>query len=433
MLEFDVEQNDFATIKVVGCGGAGGNAVNRMVEAGLRGVEFISLNTDKQALAMSLAPNRLQIGDKLTKGLGAGAIPDVGRRAAEESREEISQMLRGSDLVFFTAGMGGGTGTGAAPIVAEIARDLGCLTIGVVTKPFAFEGKQRMKNAEAGILDLMARVDTLVVIPNDRLLQVVTKGTTMMEAFKIADDVLRQGIQGISDLIAVPALINLDFADVKTVMESGGMAHMGIGIGKGENSMVEAAKNAISSPMLETSIDGARAVLMNVTGGNNMSIVDINEAAQLIIQAADNEANIIFGAGIDETLDDEVRITVIATGFEKTPFPPREPTRKPYEREHDRLYGSNSSTPNYGGYGASSAYTPSWRAPAADVRPADEPDIPTFVNNRAPAAAPMQQPSYGRSAFAPEQQPASAPAEDDRRQGGVGSDVPAYLRRAPKR
>ena len=433
MLEFDVEQNDFATIKVVGCGGAGGNAVNRMVEAGLRGVEFISLNTDKQALAMSLAPNRLQIGDKLTKGLGAGAIPDVGRRAAEESREEISQMLRGSDLVFVTAGMGGGTGTGAAPIVAEIARDLGCLTIGVVTKPFAFEGKQRMKNAEAGILDLMARVDTLVVIPNDRLLQVVTKGTTMMEAFKIADDVLRQGIQGISDLIAVPALINLDFADVKTVMESGGMAHMGIGIGKGENSMVEAAKNAISSPMLETSIDGARAVLMNVTGGNNMSIVDINEAAQLIIQAADNEANIIFGAGIDETLDDEVRITVIATGFEKTPFPPREPTRKPYEREHDRLYGSNSSTPNYGGYGASSAYTPSWRAPAADVRPADEPDIPTFVNNRAPAAAPMQQPSYGRSAFAPEQQPASAPAEDDRRQGGVGSDVPAYLRRAPKR
>ena len=433
MLEFDVEQNDFATIKVVGCGGAGGNAVNRMVEAGLRGVEFISLNTDKQALAMSLAPNRLQIGDKLTKGLGAGAIPDVGRRAAEESREEISQMLRGSDLVFVTAGMGGGTGTGAAPIVAEIARDLGCLTIGVVTKPFAFEGKQRMKNAEAGILDLMARVDTLVVIPNDRLLQVVTKGTTMMEAFKIADDVLRQGIQGISDLIAVPALINLDFADVKTVMESGGMAHMGIGIGKGENSMVEAAKNAISSPMLETSIDGARAVLMNVTGGNNMSIVDINEAAQLIIQAADNEANIIFGAGIDETLDDEVRITVIATGFEKTPFPPREPTRKPYEREHDRLYGSNSSTPNYGGYSAPSAYTPSWRAPAADVRPADEPDIPTFVNNRAPAAAPMQQPSYGRSAFAPEQQSASAPAEDDRRQGGVGSDVPAYLRRAPKR
>ena len=433
MLEFDVEQNDFATIKVVGCGGAGGNAVNRMVEAGLRGVEFISLNTDKQALAMSLAPNRLQIGDKLTKGLGAGAIPDVGRRAAEESREEISQMLRGSDLVFVTAGMGGGTGTGAAPIVAEIARDLGCLTIGVVTKPFAFEGKQRMKNAEAGILDLMARVDTLVVIPNDRLLQVVTKGTTMMEAFKIADDVLRQGIQGISDLIAVPALINLDFADVKTVMESGGMAHMGIGIGKGENSMVEAAKNAISSPMLETSIDGARAVLMNVTGGNNMSIVDINEAAQLIIQAADNEANIIFGAGIDETLDDEVRITVIATGFEKTPFPPREPARKPYEREHDRLYGSSSSTPNYGGYGASSTYTPSWRAPAADARPADEPDIPTFVNNRAPAAAPAQQPSYGRSAFAPEQQPVSAPAEDDRRQGGVGSDVPAYLRRAPKR
>ena len=250
MLEFEVEQNSFASIKVVGCGGAGGNAVNRMVEEGLRGVEFISVNTDKQALAMSLAPNRLQIGDKLTKGLGAGAIPDIGRRAAEESREEIAQMLKGADLVFVTAGMGGGTGTGAAPIVAEVARDLGCLTIGVVTKPFLFEGKQRMKNAEGGIQDLMQRVDTLVVIPNDRLLQVVTKGTTMMEAFKIADDVLRQGIQGISDLIAVPALINLDFADVKTVMESGGMAHMGIGVGKGENSMVEAAKNAISSPML---------------------------------------------------------------------------------------------------------------------------------------------------------------------------------------
>ncbi|MCL1965126.1 MAG: cell division protein FtsZ, partial [Firmicutes bacterium] len=348
MLEFEVDNNSYASIKVVGCGGAGGNAVNRMVQEGLRGVEFISVNTDKQALALSLAPNRVQIGEKLTKGLGAGAIPDIGRRAAEESREEIAQMLKGADLVFVTAGMGGGTGTGAAPIVAEVARDLGCLTIGVVTKPFMFEGKQRMKNAEGGIQDLMQRVDTLVVIPNDRLLQVVTKGTTMMEAFKIADDTLRQGIQGISDLIAVPALINLDFADVKTVMESGGMAHMGIGVGKGENSMVEAAKNAVSSPMLETSIDGARAVLMNVTGGTNMSIVDINEAAQLIIQAADNEANIIFGAGIDESLEDEVRITVIATGFEKTPFPPREPARKPHERERERVYSAESAA-SYGG------------------------------------------------------------------------------------
>jgi Cell division GTPase len=264
------------------------------------------------------------------------------------------------------------------------------------------------------------------VIPNDRLLQVVTKGTTMMEAFKIADDVLRQGIQGISDLIAVPALINLDFADVKTVMESGGMAHMGIGVGKGENSLIEAAKNAISSPMLETSIDGARAVLMNVTGGTNMSIVDINEAAQLIIQAADNEANIIFGAGIDESLEDEVRITVIATGFEKTPFPPREPARKPHERERERMYGNESSA-SYGGY------SPGWRAqPEPSRQRADEPEIPSFVNSRTPA------PQGGRSVYRGEEDEgngrmsAPEPVQSDKG-GNVGSDVPAYLRRPPKR
>ena len=341
MIEFqNEEQSTFATIKVVGCGGGGNNAVNRMVDAGLRGVEFISVNTDRQALSTTNAQVKIQIGEKLTKGLGAGAIPEVGRRAAEESREEIASALKGADLVFITAGMGGGTGTGAAPIVAEIARDLGTLTIAVVTKPFNFEGKQRMKNAEAGIAELKQHVDTLVVIPNDRLLQVVNKGTTMVEAFKIADDVLRQGIQGISDLIAVPAMINLDFADVKTVMESGGMAHMGIGIGSGENKLVEAAKNAISSPLLETNIDGARAVLINVTGGEDISIVDINEAANLIMEAADPDANIIFGAGIDETMGDEVRITVIATGFEKTPFPVKEPARKPREIEHERLFGS---------------------------------------------------------------------------------------------
>jgi len=341
MIEFQNEEQDtFASIKVVGCGGGGNNAVNRMVDAGLKGVEFISVNTDKQALNLSDAQVKIQIGEKLTKGLGAGAVPEVGRRAAEESREEIAQALKGADLVFITAGMGGGTGTGAAPIVAEIARDLGCLTIAVVTKPFGFEGKQRMKNAENGISELKQHVDTLVVIPNDRLLQVVNKGTTMLEAFRIADDVLRQGIQGISDLIAVPAMINLDFADVKTVMESGGMAHMGIGVGSGENKLVEAAKNAISSPLLETNIDGARAVLINVTGGADISIVDINEAANLIMEEADPDANIIFGAGIDESMQDEVRITVIATGFEKTPFPTREPAKKPREIEHDRLFGS---------------------------------------------------------------------------------------------
>ena len=341
MIEFqNEEQSNFASIKVVGCGGGGNNAVNRMVDAGLRGVEFIAVNTDRQALGQSNAQVKIQIGEKLTKGLGAGAIPEVGRRAAEESREEIASALKGADLVFITAGMGGGTGTGAAPIVAEVARDLGTLTIAVVTKPFNFEGKQRMKNAEAGIEELKQHVDTLVVIPNDRLLQVVSKQTTMLEAFRIADDVLRQGIQGISDLIAVPAMINLDFADVKTVMESGGMAHMGIGIGSGENKLVDAAKNAIASPLLETNIDGARAVLINITGGADISIVDINEAANLVMEAADPDANIIFGAGIDETMGDDVRITVIATGFEKTPFPTREPAKKPREIEHERLFGS---------------------------------------------------------------------------------------------
>ena len=383
MIEFqNEEQSTFATIKVVGCGGGGNNAVNRMVDAGLRGVEFISVNTDRQALSQTNAQVKIQIGEKLTKGLGAGAIPEVGRRAAEESRDEIASALKGADLVFITAGMGGGTGTGAAPIVAEIARDLGTLTIAVVTKPFNFEGKQRMKNAEAGIAELKQHVDTLVVIPNDRLLQVVNKGTTMLEAFRIADDVLRQGIQGISDLIAVPAMINLDFADVKTVMESGGMAHMGIGIGSGENKLVEAAKNAISSPLLETNIDGARAVLINVTGGEDISIVDINEAANLIMEAADPDANIIFGAGIDDTMKDEVRITVIATGFEKTPFPTKEPARKPREIEHERLFGS---------FGTSFAKTESSvfdtpaAAPASPFSTGNTGEVPTFMSSSRPS------------------------------------------------
>ena len=386
MIEFqNEEQSTFASIKVVGCGGGGNNAVNRMVAAGLRGVEFISINTDRQALGQSNAQVKIQIGEKLTKGLGAGAIPEVGRRAAEESREEIASALKGADLVFITAGMGGGTGTGAAPIVAEIARDLGTLTIAVVTKPFNFEGKQRMKNAEAGIAELKQHVDTLVVIPNDRLLQVVNKGTTMIQAFEIADDVLRQGIQGISDLIAVPAMINLDFADVKTVMESGGMAHMGIGTGTGENRLVEAAKSAIESPLLETTIDGARAVLINITGGADISIVDINEAANLIMESADPDANIIFGAGIDETMRDEVRITVIATGFEKTPFPAKEPARKPREIEHDRLFGTfgtNFSKPE----------TPATRdlfdssAPVSSAFSAGNPgDIPTYMSSSRPS------------------------------------------------
>ena len=387
MIEFqNEEQTSFASIKVVGCGGGGNNAVNRMVDAGLRGVEFISINTDRQALNMSKATNRLQIGEKLTKGLGAGAVPDIGRRAAEESREEIGMALKGADLVFVTAGMGGGTGTGAAPIVAEIARDIGALTIAVVTKPFAFEGKQRMKNAESGIVELKQRVDTLVVIPNDRLLNVVNKGTSMLDAFRIADDVLRQGIQGISDLIAVPALINLDFADVKTIMESGGMAHMGIGSGKGEDRLVVAAKNAIASPLLETNIEGARALLINVTGGEDISITDINEAANLIMNAADPDANIIFGAGIDEGMGDEVRVTVIATGFEKTPFPPREPARRPRDIEHDRLYGIGTSSSAQ--YAEGSAIGDS----SSQVN-----DIPSFVSSARPA---MGVPNPGMSGVA---------------------------------
>lgn len=390
MIEFQYDdQNSLASIKVVGCGGGGNNAVDRMIEAGLRGVEFISVNTDRQSLANSKATTRIQIGEKLTKGLGAGAVPEVGRRAAEESREEIARALEGADLVFVTAGMGGGTGTGAAPIVAEVARDMGALTIAVVTKPFTFEGKQRMKNAETGIADLKQRVDTLVVIPNDRLLQVASKGTTMLEAFRIADDVLRQGIQGISDLIAVPALINLDFADVKTVMESGGMAHMGIGVGKGENRMIDAAKEAISSPMLETNIDGARAVLINITGGTDISIMDINEAANMVMEAADADANIIFGAGIDETLQDEVRITVIATGFEKTPFPPRDPVKKPREIEKERLFGATS---NYSASG--SGFTAFGSAPAQPEKPKFE-DSGIFQQAAQETYTPSTRPSMG--------------------------------------
>ena len=322
-------------IMVLGVGGAGGNAVNHMWNLGIKDVGFMVCNTDAQALDNSPVEEKVQLG---REGLGAGNDPENGRKAAIESLDDIRRRLEaaGTRMLFVTAGMGGGTGTGCAPVVAEIAREQGALTIAVVTKPFAFEGKQRMRNAEAGISDLKQRVDTLVVIPNDRLLQVVSKGTSMVEAFGIADEVLHQGIQGISDLIAVPALINLDFADVKTVMESGGMAHMGIGYGEGENKMIDAAKNAISSPMLETSISGARAVLINITGGKDISIIDINEAANLVMEEADPDANIIFGAGIDESMGDKVRITVIATGFEKTPFPPREPVKSARDINRDR-------------------------------------------------------------------------------------------------
>ncbi len=316
MLEFDIDMTQFAQIKVVGVGGAGNNAVNRMIASGLKGVEFIAVNTDKQALLLSKANQKIQIGEKITKGLGAGANPEIGQKAAEESREDIAQNLKGADLVFVTAGMGGGTGTGAAPVVANVARELGILTIGVVTKPFTFEGKPRMNNAMNGIRELEAHVDTLVVIPNDRLLSAVGKGTSLMDAFCVVDDVLMQGIQGISDLISMPSLINLDFADVRTTMKDKGIAHMGIGVGQGETRAVDAARAAITSPLLETTIDGARSVLINITGDNSLGLMEIEEAASLVASAVDPEANIIFGAGIDDQLEDQVRITVIATGFD---------------------------------------------------------------------------------------------------------------------
>ncbi|MGX9757390.1 cell division protein FtsZ [Clostridioides difficile] len=316
MLNFDVELEECAQIKVIGVGGGGNNAVNRMVEAQLKGVEFISVNTDKQALYTSKAEYKVQIGEKLTRGLGAGANPEVGKRAAEESKDEIVKLLQGADMVFVTAGMGGGTGTGAAPVVAGLAKEMGILTVGVVTKPFAFEGKIRMKNAEGGIAELKSKVDTLITIPNDRLLQIVQKNTSMLDAFAVADDVLKQGIQSISDLIAVEGLINLDFADVTTIMKDKGLAHMGIGSASGETRAIDAARQAIQSPLLETSIQGAKGVLLNVTGGPNLGLFEVNEASTLVMESCDPEANVIFGASIKEDLGDEIMITVIATGFE---------------------------------------------------------------------------------------------------------------------
>lgn len=316
MFEFDEVQNQFARIKVAGVGGGGQNAVNRMIDAGLQGVEFSALNTDAQALEMSNAAVKVRLGEKLTRGLGAGSNPEIGQKAAEESREEIRQLLEGADMVFVTAGMGGGTGTGGAPTVAEIAKEVNALTVGVVTKPFAFEGRRRQQQAEQGIKMLREKVDTLIVIPNDRLLQVAEKRTSIIDAFKLADDVLRQGVQGISDLITVPGLINLDFADVRTIMDNAGSALMGIGVCTGEDRAVKAAKAAISSPLLEASIEGARGILLNITGSSSLGLFEVNDAAEIIAEAADPEANIIFGAVIDETLRDEVRVTVIATGFD---------------------------------------------------------------------------------------------------------------------
>jgi cell division protein FtsZ len=312
------DSENFALIKVIGVGGGGSNAVNRMIRAEMMGVEFISVNTDAQALLQSDAPHKIRIGDKLTRGLGAGADPSVGQRAAEEDSEKIYEALKDADMIFITAGMGGGTGSGAAPVIAEIAKDLGSLTVGVVTKPFSFEGMRRKLVAEQYTEALKEKVDTLITIPNDRLREVVDKKTSIVDAFRVVDDVLRQGVQGISDLITVPGLINLDFADVKTIMRDAGSSMMGIGTGTGENRAVEAAKAAIMSPLLEVNIMGARGILFNVTGGSDLGLFEVNEAAEVIKEAADPEANIIFGTVIDDRMRDEVKVTVIATGFDGT-------------------------------------------------------------------------------------------------------------------
>lgn len=344
--------SDFANIKVIGVGGGGNNAVNRMVESELKGVQFLSVNTESQVLELSKADVTIQIGEKVTKGLGAGANPQIGEAAAQESREDIIKALEGADMVFVTAGMGGGTGTGAAPVVAECAKEVGALTVGVVTKPFAFEGKRRRAAAEKGIEFLTQKVDTIIVIPNDKLLQVVDKKCSLSDAFGKADDVLRQGIKGISDLIQIPGLINLDFADVKTIMTEQGEALMGIGVATGENRAADAAKMAINSPLLETSIDGAKGILLNISGSANLSLFEINEAAEIISDAADPDANIIFGSVIDESLGDSVQVTVVATGFNS----------------------STKNVPEFGKTTTAARPTTNTSAPTSGI-----PDIPVFM------------------------------------------------------
>lgn len=381
MLEFETGFNHQATLKVIGVGGGGNNAVNRMIDEGMQNVEFIAINTDGQALNLSKAESKIQIGEKLTRGLGAGANPEIGKKAAEESREQIEDAIQGADMVFVTAGMGGGTGTGAAPVVAKIAKEMGALTVGVVTRPFSFEGRKRQTQAAAGVEQMKAAVDTLIVIPNDRLLDIVDKSTPMMEAFKEADNVLRQGVQGISDLIAVSGEVNLDFADVKTIMTDKGSALMGIGVSSGENRAVDAAKKAISSPLLETSIVGAQGVLMNITGGENLSLFEAQEAADIVQDAADEDVNMIFGTVINPELEDEIIITVIATGFNEKPVArdntrPTQVERTPQQRtsfeERDEVE-ENSFEP---------IRTSFDEEPRARREERNDSDVPSFIRGR---------------------------------------------------
>ncbi|HYR95999.1 MAG TPA: cell division protein FtsZ [Candidatus Binatus sp.] len=401
MIEF-VDASGAARIKVVGVGGGGGNAVNTMIAAGLPGVDFIAANTDAQALKANLAPIKMQLGEKLTRGLGAGGNPEVGKRAAQEDVERLREHLLDADMIFITAGMGGGTGTGAAPVIAKVAKELGSLTVGVVTKPFSFEGKRRMKQADDGMKELKASVDTLIAIPNQRLLSVAGRNSSILETFKKADDVLLQAVRGISDLITVHGLINLDFADVRTIMSEMGMAMMGAAIAQGENRAVEAAQKAISSPLLEdVSIQGARGVLINITGGPDLSLHEVNEAATLIQEEADEEANIIFGAVIDESMGDEVRITVIATGFGE-----RVPAEKPKSGARDARTSGPVAAAGEGRPGRRHAQVPQ-----------DELDIPTWQRRR-------QEPPVAQSRGA-HRAAAAGPAEE----AGEDYDVPTFLRR----
>jgi cell division protein FtsZ len=408
--------NYLAVIKVVGIGGGGVNAINRMIEVGLRGVEFIAINTDAQALLMSDADVKLDVGREMTRGLGAGANPDVGRKAAEDHREEIEEVLKGADMVFVTAGEGGGTGTGGAPVVASIARKLGALTIGVVTRPFAFEGRRRGGQAENGIKELRNECDTLIVIPNDRLLQLGDSGVSLMDAFRSADEVLLNGVQGITDLITTPGLINVDFADVKSVMAGAGTALMGIGSARGEGRAIQAAQKAINSPLLEASMDGAHGVLLSIAGGSDLGLFEINEAASLVQEAAHEDANIIFGTVIDDSLGDEVRVTVIAAGFDSTPsvLPPSIDQRA--RAAADR--GSN---------GAANGYPPPAARPAqpqyaATPPPAPRPPVPTYQQT-----APGGQ--YGHPAAQPAYQTAAQRAVRQADLDDDDVDVPSFMKR----
>ncbi|MGN1212927.1 MAG: cell division protein FtsZ [Christensenellales bacterium] len=424
--EENILSTSVAKIKVIGVGGGGCNAVQRMINYNFQGPEFIAVNTDKQALITNPATKRIQIGAKLTKGLGAGADPDIGQKAAEESKAQITEVLQGADLVFITAGMGGGTGTGAAAVVAQVAKELGILTIAVVTKPFPFEGKVRAANAEKGIANLKKYVDTLVIIPNEKLLKVMPKGTSFLDSFKYADEVLRQGIQGITDLIINPGVINLDFADVKTIMKNKGYAHMGIGIGKGENKVQDAVRNAVYSPLLETQIEGATGVLLNVKGGLDMALDEVNEASELVREVVDPSCNIIFGTSINHKMTDSVEVTIIATGFTGGKFADEKPEQKQdnVRAGYNQFFGGVNREPNipsnlFGGQ--------------AEVYSKQTSQNVNYGYGQNQNNGYQQQNAYNhqQNGYAEPQRP--APTSDDKGRMFVdGSDIPPFLRKMKK-